>query len=290
MASTLSSPPSFEVPICCDSGAPMRARRRVRRWWAAPERLALVWEGGTLALALGLFLVLSLHQLGLPGLYHDEAVDVVPAMQLLLGQPVQAPREVVLPAGKARLPVMAMDYVGAVNAYAVLPFFALFGINVGALRLMTIAASGLTLVLSFALARRLFNRYVAGITVLLLAVSPSFIFWSRQGVHVTSIMTIFSTGALLLVLAWSDTRRTAWLIAAAFLLGLGFSAKILFVWWIAGLVALWLALGAWRRVARPTLVSLEAVARAAVGGGGEVAPAERPALPAPPPAYRSSRQ
>src|SRR5713226_8655101 len=103
MASTLSSPPTVEAPVNQEAGAPTHARRQVPRWRAAPERWALVWEGGTLALALGLFLVLSLNQLGLPGHYHDEAVDVVPAMQLLLGQPVQAPREVVLLAGKARL-------------------------------------------------------------------------------------------------------------------------------------------------------------------------------------------
>ena len=45
-----------------------------------------------LALILVAFLALTLFQLDLPGLYYDEALDVVPTMQLLLGQPVKLER------------------------------------------------------------------------------------------------------------------------------------------------------------------------------------------------------
>ena len=64
----------------------------------------------TPALALGLFLPLSLYQLELPGLYYDEALDAVPAMQLVLGQKLDLVRNAGLSIGGYVLPLMSMDY------------------------------------------------------------------------------------------------------------------------------------------------------------------------------------
>ena len=51
-------------------------------------------EWTVVALAVALFLSLALYHYRLPGLYYDEAADVVPAMQLLKGQPVTLQRDV----------------------------------------------------------------------------------------------------------------------------------------------------------------------------------------------------
>ena len=88
-------------------------------------------------------------------------------------------------------PLMVTDYIGALNIYLLLPFFALLGSKVFALRLMPIVFATLTFLLTYLLAQQLFNRRVAVITCLLLAVNPSLIFWSRQGVFVTSITATF---------------------------------------------------------------------------------------------------
>ncbi len=188
-------------------------------------------------LVLALFVVLCVVQLDLPGLYYDEALDAVPAMQLLLGQPVELERGVGIWVGGTALPVMVMDYVGAVNTYLALPFFALLGVNVYALRLVTIAASALTLLLGYKLGERLFGWQVALLAAFLLAVHPSFVFWSRMGITVTSVMTVFSLGSLLTFLTWWD-RRDRWHLAlGCLLLGIGLWAKLLFLWWIVAMAA-----------------------------------------------------
>ena len=48
------------------------------------------WLEGTLLFAIAaVFLTLALPQLNLPGLHPDEAQEVIPAVQLLRGQPVE---------------------------------------------------------------------------------------------------------------------------------------------------------------------------------------------------------
>ncbi|MDP3047145.1 MAG: glycosyltransferase family 39 protein, partial [Chloroflexota bacterium] len=199
-----------------------------------------------LALALLVFLALTLTQLELPGLYYDEALDVVPSMQLLLGQPVTLEHGVGVWVGNTALPVMMMDYLGAVNTYLMIPFFALLGVNVYALRLMTVVLSAITLVLAYRVGRRFFGEAVALLATFLLAIHPSFVFWSRMGITVTSVMTVFSLGSLLAFLRWWDRRDGRWFIAGCLLLGLGLWSKLLFLWWILALMAVGIALLAWQ--------------------------------------------
>lgn len=187
-------------------------------------------------LALAAFWSISFVQLDLPGLYYDEALDVVPTMQLLLGQPVTLERGVGVWVGSTAFPLMIMDYVGAVNTYLMLPFFALLGVNVYSLRLMTVAAAALSLVLGYRVGVRLFGRTVALVAMVLLAIHPSFVFWSRMGITVTSVMAVFSLGSLLALLNWWEKRDQRYLALGCLLLGLGLWAKLLFLWWIVALV------------------------------------------------------
>ena len=159
-------------------------------------------------IALALFLAFSLNQLELPGLYYDEALDAVPAMQLVQGQQPELVRNAGLHIAGRTLPLMAMDYVGPVNTYLLTPFFTFLGVGVISVRMMTVAVGGLAILLYYFALRGLYNRGVASITILLLAISPSFIFWSRQGVHVTSIMTAIAGGSLLCLVHWWRAGRT----------------------------------------------------------------------------------
>lgn len=190
-----------------------------------------------LVLALALFLALSLKNIDLPGLYYDEALDVVPAMQLLLGQPVEPVRGVAVHIAGRALPLMIMDYVGTVNTYLALPVFAVLGVQALSVRLLPIMLAALTLVLAYVLALRLFDWRVAAVTALLAAVDPSYVFFSRMGIHVSSVMTVFALSSLLAYLRWQDSGRRRWLAVAGLLLGLGLWAKVLFLWWILALAA-----------------------------------------------------
>ncbi len=201
-----------------------------------------VLEAVALVAALALFLALALYQLDLPGLYYDEAADAVPAMQLVQGQPVELFRGAGVWIGDRAFPLMVMDYVGAVNTYILVPFFALLGAGVESMRLMVVVAGAAGIVLTFFLARTLFGPAVAALASLLLAVHPSFIFWSRQGIYVTSVMLPLALGGMLCLRRWHSTSRAIYLIAGLFLLGLGVSAKLLFLWVLVAIGLLYMVL------------------------------------------------
>ena len=217
-------------------------------------------DAALLLLSLAVFLALCLYQIDLPGLYADEALDLVPTMQLLAGsqagppgQPVELLRGVGVRLGGLALPVMIMDYLGALNTYLALPFFAMLGPGVLAVRLVPITFSALTIVLTYLLGRALFSgstgRAVGLLAAALLAINPSFVFWSRNGVTVTSVLTVLSVGSLLAFHKCStfqvpsfqlnSMERGTWNVElwalGCFLLGLGLWAKFLFLWWIVAL-------------------------------------------------------
>jgi Dolichyl-phosphate-mannose-protein mannosyltransferase len=191
----------------------------------------------SLLLALGVFLALGAYQLSLPGLHYDEAREAgLNAMQLLVGQPVTAFRGATVQVGPWQLPLMVQDYIGALNVYLALPFLLVGGINVVALRWLSILTGALTLVLAWRVADRLGGSVAAVVTVALLAVSPTFVFWSRQGIFVTNLAALLFMAGLLSGLRWWSGRRERDLWLTAFLFGLGVYAKLLFVWAIGALV------------------------------------------------------
>ncbi len=221
------------------------------------RRNRATYSGGrdvvVLAIAVAIFLVLSLKNITLPGLYYDEALDVVPAMQLLQGTPVELVRNAGLTIAGHTFPLMVMDYVGTVNTYLALPLFAVLGVNVTSVRLLPILLAVLSMLLGYRLAAQLFDWRVAAFSTLLAATDPSFVFFSRMGIHVTSVMTVFALGSLLALLRWSKSGHDRWLGLCGLLLGLGLWAKVLFLWWIVALAIAWIVWwGADRRSRAPS--------------------------------------
>lgn len=185
----------------------------------------------------GLFVAIAGYQWNLPGLYNDEAYDVVPAMQLVLDQPVELNRGVGVRVFGFDLPVMISDYQGVTSAYAVIPFFKLLGVGVLAVRALTISLGALGIVLTYWCGRRLVNAGAGLLAALLLATNPSFIFWSRIGVYVVIQVVPLALGATLAALAWQRRRRRGWLVLAGLCAGLGLATKLLFIWFILGAAA-----------------------------------------------------
>jgi hypothetical protein len=219
--------------------------------------------GGLLAFC-GLYLVAALYQLGLPGLHYDEAKEAGNnALELLTGAPVNAFREGVLEIGGLQLPLMVQDYIGALNVYLALPVLALTGIGVPNLRLVSVFAGLLAL---FALERVVStywqlatlppkkNRAVGPapitdvglVAVALLVLSPSFVFWSRQGIFVTNLMQPLVLICIWQGLVWLQHGSRRALIVSGAAAGLALYAKLLAVWVIVP-VALLIALVWWWR-------------------------------------------
>jgi len=223
---------------------------RRRLWWAA---------------ALLLYFLLTTYQLGLPGLHYDEAREAgLNALELLTGAPVTAFRNATVPLSGRQLPLMVQDYIGALNVYLALPFLAITGIGVPNLRLLPILTGAATLLtVERAVSAWMVWRPAplvqetdahedvspvslssAGlIAMTLLAASPSFIFWSRQGIFVTNITQPLCFVCIWQGIRWLQGGRPRALILSAFSGGLALYAKLLAIW-IVGPFAL-LAGGWW---------------------------------------------
>lgn len=220
-------------PIAASSGDRLSPKARAA---------ALITRYSPLVIALALFLGLSLHQLHLPGFYYDEALDLAPMLSVMRGEQPDLLRGI----GVGRFPVMLLDYMGSLGGYVTIPFMTLFGSGYVAARMQPIFFSAVTIVLAWLLARRWFGYGVAAAAVLLLAVNPSFIWFSRQGISVTSVMTVFSLSSLLLLdvvvtrASTYEPRAKTMLLAfsAGLLIGLGLWAKFLFFRWIVVLVVI----------------------------------------------------
>lgn len=221
----------------------------------APKR-SLWLRRMALLIAVLLYLALALAQLELPGLHYDEAKEAgVNALEMLQRQDVQAFRSSGVQIGALFLPLMVQDYIGALNVYLALPLLALLGVTVPALRLLGVACGLATLLLVWGLGRELSRRaradspaaagWTGEIAALLLAVNPTFVFWSRQGIFVTNIVVTLAVGCVWLALRWQRTGRPGYLYGVAALAGLGLWSKLLFLWVLGALAGVaataWLA-------------------------------------------------
>ncbi|HQY91940.1 glycosyltransferase family 39 protein [Caldilinea sp.] len=203
-----------------------------------------------------IYLTLSLYQLGLPGLHYDEAREAgVNAMEILTGAPITAFRNAGVTLGGRTFPLMVQDYIGALNVYLALPFLALTGIGAPNLRILPVLCGLLALLL----VERSVSEWIAGMSsrqsperdestapvaplsfsgllaISLLAVSPSFIFWSRQGIFVTNLTQVFVFLCIWQTVRWLRTGKPRALVVAALAAGLALYAKLLAIWVIAPL-------------------------------------------------------
>jgi hypothetical protein len=203
-----------------------------------------------LLIALILYGIAAFYQLNLPGLHHDEAQEAgLAAMQLKNGLPVTLFRDTGIVFAGRTFPLMVQDYIGSLNVYLAWIAFAIGGVSVESLRAMTVLTGMLTLITTFGAARELAGWRTASLTVLLLAVHPTYIFWTRQGVYVTSYTLTLGMASLWLLLRWWQGGKAWNLWEGAFLLGVGLWGKLLFLWLIGGIG------GAWFLVNLPHLVA-----------------------------------
>ena len=225
-----------------------------------------------LAAVLVLYLALTCYQLGLPGLHYDEAKEAgVNAMQILTGAPISAFRDAGIVVGGRTYPLMVQDYIGALDVYLALPFLALTGIGVPNLRLVGV----LTGLVALVLIERAVSEWVASgewrvasqdsplatrhspltisglLTITLLAASPSYVFWARQGIFVTNLMLPFTFLCIWQGVRWLHTGRATALVLAALAGGLALYAKLLAIWVVGPFALLAGGWWLWRRLRQP---------------------------------------
>lgn len=216
-----------------------------------------------IAAACLLYLILASHQLGLPGLHYDEAKEAgVNAVELLTGMPVTLFRNVGISFLGRRFPLMVQDYIGALNVYLAMPLLALTGVGVPNLRVLAIL-TGLAALLLMERAVTTWQRgdgppsWSGVAAVWLLAASPSFVFWSRQGIFVTNLMQPFVWLTLWQGVGWLNGGQPRRLIVCCLAAGLALYAKLLAVW-VVGPFGLILAVIWWQRHQRGAAPQLNA--------------------------------
>jgi 4-amino-4-deoxy-L-arabinose transferase-like glycosyltransferase len=138
------------------------------------------WIGSAVAL----HLFFSLVYLDLPGLQYDELLFVNAAMGNVDGTFVAWQVQIL---GK-KLPIMLMEYIGALKALLYAPIFKLFGMSPATVCLPVILIGLITLLVTYAFVQRIFGRWVAVITLLLLATDPTFIFSNKLDWGPVSLM------------------------------------------------------------------------------------------------------
>ncbi|MHB9032701.1 MAG: ArnT family glycosyltransferase [Anaerolineae bacterium] len=195
---------------------------------------------GALLVGITAFFVLGARALNLPGLYADEALDALPAMELILGQPSSAVYSLHL--GSFDLPLMLMSYVSALHSWYLAVWFAFLGPQVAVLRLVNLCLGAFSLVLTWLFLRRFLDVRIAGLTVLLLGCDPGFIYAARIANVVAFAVLPLSIVAAWALFAWYRSGRTLPLVLAGLCLGLGLAYKILFIWFWLALGLAWLAL------------------------------------------------
>jgi len=240
------------------------------------ERIFRHWRLGWLIASLVLYLALAAYQLGLPGLHYDEAREAgLNALELLNGAPVTAFRQATVSLFGLRLPLMVQDYIGALNVFLAWPFLAITGVGVPNLRFVGLLAGLAALVtlersvsewMALQSSRLSAKRQelssegtlqhpprapiaLAGLfAVTLLAASPSFVFWSRQGIFVTNLTQPLTLLCIWMGLTWLRTGRNWALPISAFAGGLALYAKLLAIWVVAPFMLLAGCWWCWRRI------------------------------------------
>jgi hypothetical protein len=188
--------------------------------------------------ALG-FMVVATWNVALPGLYYDELITTVPSLDFAKGPFPSAvswvPESQVWIHGHS-IPLMIMSYIGAVKTIIYVPVATLFGFTPESLRYFAIIIAALSLVTTFAFAKRLFDPAVAAATIVLLASDPSFIFYSRTDLGPFVLMMLLKTVALWQLTVWWKTGRNTPLFVGFLALGIGVYDKADFIWVIGAVI------------------------------------------------------
>jgi len=189
------------------------------------SKTALVW----VTLALILYLFLSLTYLSLPGLQYDETNFVNAAIGRDNSSFIAYEKKIF---GR-KIPLMILSYIGALKSGLFAPIFHYFGRSAATVRFPVVCVGLATLLVSYALYRRLFDRKVAAAGVLLFSADPTFVFANKLDWGPVSLMLLLEVSTFYFMWRWIKEEKRVFLVLAGFLFGLGLYNKIVFAWYFS---------------------------------------------------------
>ena len=184
-----------------------------------------------------------------PGIEDDEA---------LLAGPIYSPvaRDFRIRIFHRDIPLMAMDYVGALKSWLYWPIFRLFKPSDWSLRFPVLLLGALTIWLFYLLLHRVAGTRAAVAGCLLLSTDASFLLTTEFDWGPVAIQHLMLAAACLCLIEFARTGSRKFLGAGFFALGLGLWDKTIFAWLIGGLVVATLAVFPRQVLARVTTKNL----------------------------------
>lgn len=163
-----------------------------------------------------------------PGIESDEA---------LLGDPIFGPvfGDFRIRISHQIIPLMLMDYVGALKSWLYWPIFAIFKPSPGSLRWPVLIIGAVTIALFYILLDRIAGTRAAIGGCFLLATDTIFLMTTEFDWGPVAIQHLMLVTACLLLLQFARSGSTKSLLFGFFALGLGLWDKALFAWIIGGL-------------------------------------------------------
>ena len=182
------------------------------------------WPLLVLALSLLVFAAAAGHSIALPGLDYDELLFVNAATggenpsfiyRRLFG-----------------VPVLLMNYIGALKAYLFAPIFALLGVSAATIRWPAIVISMASIVLTYALARLSLRPWAAAAAAALVALDPVFVMLTKVDWGPIVLMMPLKLAALYCLYRALAGGSSALLWGTAAACALGVFDKLNFIWFV----------------------------------------------------------
>jgi 4-amino-4-deoxy-L-arabinose transferase-like glycosyltransferase len=173
---------------------------------------------------IGLYVILALVKINYPGVHYDE---------ILFGNAALGMTDNVFIEFKiGRLPVLLMPYIGALKAYLYYPIFQFFGVSAYSIRIPVILATACALFILYRSVVLYFNDRTARLSLLLLAIDPSFVAQTRYDVGPTVIEFFLKAVALYFFARLIRSRSGKHFALLYLVLMLGLFNKLNFIWFI----------------------------------------------------------
>jgi hypothetical protein len=177
---------------------------------------------------LAFYVWVSVQHLHRPGLHYDEVFWVNAALGGL--------NDVFIHRRLFGVPVMLMEYIGALKAYLYFPIFKVFGVSVESIRLPAILLTLGAIALFVALVARQFGLKWAALLAILLATDPAIIFHARLDWGPIVIATLFKALTLYCFFTFIERPTTRHLWAIVALTVLGTFDKLNYIWFAGAFI------------------------------------------------------
>jgi len=189
-----------------------------------------------LFLLVSLFLTLEIINIKLPGLYADEALPACGSLQIIKKiDPIIWSVKIF----NTYFPLtLGVTHEAALESYILLPFFYLFGINVVVLRLVPVVIGAVTLIFMYFFLKGFFSRGVGLLSLFLLVINSIFLLETKLGLNSASMLHFTGMAALWSLFRWYKSKGNAYFYLGVFLLCVGISIRIWFLWFFNGVIIL----------------------------------------------------